>query len=173
MWHALAHRTQEGSRVDFYPLGTFPEAARWLAGDLEARGFDTSALPLWHISTSRDLSGATAILLRMPPGYVLFRHGHPCNRFEVVVQGSLELGDGRVAHPGDAFSAEPGELYGPHTAGPDGCTTFEIFSELDGLFRVLYEDDDGEVREANTLQGEIPPGYEPLPDDSRVLRRRR
>jgi hypothetical protein len=80
-----------------------------------------------------------------------------------VVQGTLEVGDGRIARPGDAFTAEPGELYGPHTAGPEGCTTFEIFSALEGMFRVFTEDADGSIRESNILEGETPPGYVPLP----------
>ena len=42
---------------------------------------------------------------------------------------------------------------------------FEIFSALDGMFRVLYEGADGSILEADTLKGEIPPDYVPLPTD--------
>jgi hypothetical protein len=66
----------------------------------------------------------------MPPGYVLFRHGHPCKRFEVVVQGTLE-----------------------------------IFSALEGMFRLVYEDADGSIREADIRNSEMPPDYAPLPTD--------
>jgi hypothetical protein len=150
--------------VKFYPLGTFPEQApEWFSMVMEPLGADASRIPVWHLGTAEDLSVPAAFLLRMPPGYVLFRHGHPCKRFEVVVQGTLEVGDGRIARPGDTFTAEPGELYGPHTAGPEGCTTFEIFSALEGMFRVLYEDPDGTIREAETFKGELPPEYVPLP----------
>jgi hypothetical protein len=31
------------------------------------------------------------------------------------------------------------------------------------MFRLLYEDADGSIREADTLKGEIPPDYVPLP----------
>jgi len=152
--------------VKFYPLGEFPaEAPAWFSKIMEPLGADASRIPVWHLGTAEDFSVPAAFLLRMPPGYVLFRHGHPCKRFEVVVQGSLEIGDGRVARPGDTFTAEPGELYGPHTAGSEGCTTFEIFSALDGMFRVLYEGADGSILEADTLKGEIPPDYVPLPTD--------
>ena len=51
------------------------------------------------------------------------------------------------------------------TAGPEGCTTFEIFSALEGMFRLVYEDADGSVREADIRKGEIPPDYVPLPTD--------
>jgi len=100
------------------------------------------------------------VMLQMPPNYVLFRHAHICQRFEVVVTGSLEAG-GKTFRPGDVMTAKPGELYGPHTAGPEGCTTAEVFGSLEGVFRVLAESPDG-VREFNFLQGELPEGYEPL-----------
>lgn len=100
------------------------------------------------------------VMLQMPPNYVLFRHAHICHRFEVVVKGSLEAG-GTIFRPGDVMTAKPGELYGPHTAGPDGCTTAEVFGSLEGVFRVFAESPDG-VREFNFLQGELPEGYEPL-----------
>src|SRR5260370_16977687 len=84
----------------------------------------------WILSANDDdrFSSPAAHFLPMPPGYRLFRHGHPCYRFEVVIQGSLELGDGRIAKVGDVFTADPGTLYGPHTAGPAGCTTIAFFS---------------------------------------------
>ena len=100
------------------------------------------------------------VMLQMPPNYVLFRHAHICHRFEVVVKGSLEA-SGKTFRPGDVMTAKPGELYGPHTAGPDGCTTAEVFGSLEGVFRVLAESPEG-VHEFNFLQGELPEDYEPL-----------
>jgi len=98
----------------------------------------------------------------MPPGYVLLRHGHPCHRFEVVIQGSLEIGDGRTAKAGDVFTALPGQLYGPHTAGSEGCTTIEIFSELDAMWRLMVESPEGTVQEIETRLGQLAPGFVPL-----------
>ena len=66
------------------------------------------------------------VMLEMPPNYVLFRHADICHRFEVVVKGSLEA-DGEDPAPGRRHDRAPGELYGPHTAGPEGCTTAEVF----------------------------------------------
>jgi anti-sigma factor ChrR (cupin superfamily) len=100
------------------------------------------------------------VLLEMPPGYVLFRHAHVCHRFEVVVKGSLEAG-GRMLGPGDVMTAAPSEMYGPHTAGPDGCTTAEVFGTLDGVFRVIGETKEG-PREYDFRKGELPPDYRPL-----------
>jgi hypothetical protein len=100
------------------------------------------------------------VVLEMPPSYVLFRHAHICHRFEVVVKGSLEAG-GRILRPGDVMTARPGEMYGPHTAGPEGCTTVEVFGSLEGVFRVLTETPDG-VREFDFRTGDLPEDYQPL-----------
>jgi len=107
-----------------------------------------------------DASAPAVVLLKMPPGYRLFRHAHICHRFEVVVKGTLEA-NGRMLGPGDVMTARPGELYGPHTAGPDGCTTAEVFGSLEGVFRVLAEGPDG-PREYDFLAGESPDDYVPL-----------
>jgi hypothetical protein len=100
------------------------------------------------------------VMLEMPPNYVLFRHAHICHRFEVVVRGSMEAG-GRTLRPGDVMTARPGELYGPHVAGPEGCTTAEVFGSLEGVFRVISDTPDGR-REFDFRKGEFPEDYEPL-----------
>ncbi len=85
---------------------------------------------------------STAAVLKMPPGYVLPRHAHPCERLEVVVAGSLQVGED-VLVPGDVMATPAGEMYGPHTAGPDGCTTVEIFSSITGNGNVTFDTEDG------------------------------
>src|SRR5438094_887557 len=89
-----------------------------------------------------DATAPAVVLLKMPPGYRLFRHAHICHRFEVVVEGTLEA-HGETLRPGDVMRARAGELYGPHVAGPDGCTTAEVFGSLEGVFRVLAEGPEG------------------------------
>jgi hypothetical protein len=156
--------------MKFYPYGTFPtEAPEWFAKELAQAGMNASKIPLWHLDTTEDWSTPAAFFLQMPPGYTLFRHGHPCQRFEVVIQGSLDIGDGRTAKAGDIFTADAHTLYGPHTAGPEGCTTIEIFSEVEGMFRLLYEDENGKMVEADARKGETPPGYVPLPGDEDAM----
>lgn len=108
----------------------------------------------------RAWGSPAAVVLEMPAGYVLFRHAHVCHRFEVVVKGSLEA-DGRVLHPGDVMTAGPGEMYGPHTAGSEGCTTVEVFGTLDGVFRVIADGPDG-PQEFDFRKGELPKDYQPL-----------
>jgi len=107
-----------------------------------------------------DANAPAVVLLKMPPGYRLFRHAHICHRFEVVVTGTLQA-NGRILRPGDVMTARPGELYGPHVAGPEGCTTAEVFGSLEGVFRVLAEGPDG-VREYDFRKGESPDDYLPL-----------
>jgi hypothetical protein len=86
----------------------------------------------------------TAIVLRMGPNWVLARHAHDCHRLEVIVQGSLDVGE-RVLGPGDVMISEPGVAYGPHVAGPDGCTTVEVFTNYRASHVTLIETPDGLV----------------------------
>lgn len=86
----------------------------------------------------------TVIALRMAPNFVLARHAHDCHRFEVVVQGTLDVGE-RVLKPGDVMMSEPGVAYGPHVAGPEGCTTFEFFTNYVASHTTLVEEGEGLV----------------------------
>ena len=74
---------------------------------------------------------------------VLPRHSHPCERFEVVVAGSMQAvgpGDGgRVLGEGDVMLAGPDELYGPHIVGPDGLTVIEYFGGIRGLYDITFQ----------------------------------
>lgn len=92
--------------------------------------------------------------LRMRPGYVLPRHAHDCYRMEVIILGSMDVGD-RVLEPGDVMFTEPGVLYGPHVAGPDGCITFEICSDFKGGHRLLLENNRGERVKFDMLAPEL------------------
>jgi hypothetical protein len=89
-------------------------------------GRDGGAAAYFPLGERKD-NPPTVIALRLPPGGVLLRHAHDCFRFEVIVQGTLNVGD-QVLGVGDVMTSPPNELYGPHVAGPEGCTTFEVFS---------------------------------------------
>jgi hypothetical protein len=86
----------------------------------------------------------TVVALRLAPGEVLPRHAHDCYRFEIVVHGMLDVGE-RVLKPGDVMISEPGIAYGPHVAGPEGCTTFEIFSNHKASYVTHLELPEGRV----------------------------
>ena len=59
----------------------------------------------------------------------------------------------------------PGELSGPHTAGPECCTTIEVFSDLDAMFRLIIQDADGNSRELETRNRELPPNFVPYREE--------
>jgi hypothetical protein len=80
----------------------------------------------------------TVVALRMAPNWVLPRHAHECYRFEIVVQGTLDVGE-RILKVGDVMISEPNVFYGPHVAGPEGCTTFEIFSNFAASHEAILE----------------------------------
>jgi hypothetical protein len=94
-----------------------------------------------------DEEAPLAMFLRLPPGFVLGRHGHKCYRVEVVISGSLILEDGQVLGPGDISVTSPFVFYGPHTAGPDGCLSVEIFSKS-GISAGIYEEPATEAAES-------------------------
>jgi hypothetical protein len=95
----------------------------------------------------------TVAALRMGPGWILPRHAHDCHRFEIVVQGTLDVGD-RILKTGDIMLSEPGVAYGPHIAGPEGCTTFEIFSNLRASYITLLDTPQGRIEcDVSTPQG--------------------
>jgi hypothetical protein len=90
-----------------------------------------------------DMEAPLATMLYMPPNFVLPRHDHDCFRVEVVVEGSVRVGD-KVLHPGDVSVSKPREAYGPHIAGPTGCLTVEIFSRQAALAPTMHVDESSE-----------------------------
>ena len=86
----------------------------------------------------------TVVALRLGPGEVLTRHAHDCYRFEIVVQGTLDVGE-RILKPGDIMISPPGVAYGPHMAGPEGCTAFEVFSNHRASYVPILEMPEGPV----------------------------
>lgn len=85
----------------------------------------------------------TALVLEIAPGEGVNQHAHPCHRFEIVVRGTLDVGNGRTLQPGDVMVSGPGEMYGPHVAGPEGATTVEVFSTFDASHKIIYDTPDG------------------------------
>lgn len=79
-----------------------------------------------------DQAAPVASILKIAPNDVLPRHAHDCHRVEIILEGSLATGSGEVLTPGDIMVSRRGEFYGPHTAGPDGCLSVEIFSAQRG-----------------------------------------
>jgi len=121
--------------MDVYTLDTdgywdqAPDRLRWAMVGANAM---EQGLALHVLGEEDDPSAAVIEVLRLPPNYVLSRHHHSSHRFEMVVQGSVTVGD-TTFRSGDIFITKPGEEYGPLTAGPEGCLSLEIFSDSDGV----------------------------------------
>lgn len=62
---------------------------------MDAQGVRVS----FHILGDATDDAAPTAMFQMPPGLELPRHGHPCQRLEVVIEGTLHVGD-RVHGPG-------------------------------------------------------------------------
>ncbi|MBW3669464.1 MAG: hypothetical protein KY443_09670 [Actinobacteria bacterium] len=130
-----------------------PEHLKRAQAAARALGLEVGLVPL---STATEMGDyPLAMMLRMKPGAVLSRHCHDCYRVEVVVQGSIDVGNGRVLRPGDLAVSGPGEYYGPHTAGPAGSLSVEIFSSAAGMVPGFDDGTTNTVREQllATLRG--------------------
>lgn len=117
----------------------------------------------YFIMGERADNPATVVALWMPPGSVLPRHAHDSWRFEVIAKGSLDIGE-KVLGPGDVMFSEPNSVYGPHVAGPEGCLTFEVFSNFDASHKPIFELPEGlrqfdaSTREGNAEIGKMQRG---------------
>jgi hypothetical protein len=95
-------------------------------------------MPGWNLGAilmgddEADPNTPVASMLWIAPGDTLPRHAHDCFRVEVIVVGSIDVPGGVMLHPGDVMTSRPGEYYGPHIAGPEGCLSVEIFSTAKG-----------------------------------------
>ena len=109
-----------------------PPFAEWMLVISEAVGRMATFAMADDPEEPESMDTPIVCLLYMAPNQTLQRHSHACHRIEVVILGSLNVGD-RWLHPGDVWSSKPDENYGPHTAGPTGSMTVEIFSKGSGF----------------------------------------
>jgi hypothetical protein len=68
------------------------------------------------------------VLGRYDPGMVIERHGHASDNLVYVLEGDLDVG-GRPCPAGTLIVLERGAVFGPLTAGPDGCLLFETWGD--------------------------------------------
>lgn len=118
-----------------------PQPLKYAQAPARLLGLEVGIIPMAGDPAAPD--APVAMMLRMEPGTVLRRHSHDCYRVEIVVRGSIDVGNGRDMRPGDVAVSAPGEFYGPHTAGPDGSLSVEIFSAAAGMVPG-YVDGDGD-----------------------------
>jgi hypothetical protein len=120
---------------------------------IQAGRSDGGNLAYFPMGDAKD-NPPTVACLKIGPNGILGRHTHNCYRFEVIVRGTLDVG-GRILKPGDVMVSKPYVFYGPHVAGPEGCTTFEIFSTYTGSHTPIMETKDGLVEFDNSVPGTI------------------
>lgn len=129
----------------------------------QALGMDIGTIVMSN--DDNDLTAPGVIMLTLAPGGMIGRHAHSCHRVEIIVRGSLSVSGGRVLKPGDVMITAPGEFYGPHFAGPDGCLSAEIFSRTSGFPTIL--DPDGapeDVGAASSVNDAIEAARRYVPD---------
>lgn len=123
-------------RVDEPGYWTLPEKLRSMAANAARVNVKISIRALGD----PDAPGTPAVMtLDFPPGFEIERHAHRSHRFEMIVKGSMLVGDGKMLHAGDVMVAGDEEQYGPHVAGPHGCTTVEVFTSLAATHQILLE----------------------------------
>lgn len=105
--------------------------------------FPGMAYRMFVLGDPNDPESPAAVVFRSPPGYVLPRHSHDCHRFEVMLEGSVTDEHGNVLTAGSTMAAEPGQMYGPSVAGPDGYISAEIFSRLVGTYEITWQTERG------------------------------
>jgi len=128
----------------------YPEHLKDMGQILAASGLTPATLHV--MGDPADEAAPAALIFTTPPGGEIPRHAHKCERFEIILEGSLHVDD-MVLGPGDVMVARSGEAYGPHVAGPDGCRTLEIFSTLAGAHHQILETPDGPIEiEFGTLE---------------------
>jgi anti-sigma factor ChrR (cupin superfamily) len=118
-----------------------PERFRALFDKMHSLGVRVSYFPVGDPASDDT---PVAVVVEMKPGFVIMRHAHPCDRFETIIRGTLETED-RTLRVGDVMTSAAHEMYGPKTAGKDGCTTIEIFGKASGVTKRIEERPGGKV----------------------------
>ncbi|MDO8364189.1 MAG: hypothetical protein Q7V88_14945 [Actinomycetota bacterium] len=116
----------------------YPEGADYLKPIVEAGRENGVPTTLFVMGDPFDENTPAFVVFKMPPGAQLPRHGHDCQRFEVLLRGTLTSG-GHPVKPGDVMLAAPHEMYGPQVAGDDGYIVCEYFSRLKGAYEIIWE----------------------------------
>ena len=128
-----------------------PERFRALFERVQSFGLRASYFPLGDPDNDAT---PVAVTVEMPPGFTIMRHAHPCDRFEVIVRGTLKDGD-RILRAGDVMTSKAHEMYGPKTAGKDGCTTIEVFGNAPGVTQRIEERPGGRVEAVDLTQLDV------------------
>ena len=106
---------------------------------LDMEGLDGAAAP------------AVVLALEYPPNYRLPAHQHVSGHVEVILEGSLKVGD-HWELAGDVRVVPARQSYGPLVSGPEGCKALEYFPDRAAIFAEM--DDPAELV---ALLGDVDP----------------
>jgi len=100
--------------------------------------------------------GVVMLAIEFSPGFFVARHQHYTGHIEIVLEGSLYIGD-HLEQAGDVRVSPPYESYGPLKAGPDGCKCLEIFSDRRAVLPIVDNPDVAatHVGDADHLKGKL------------------
>jgi hypothetical protein len=85
-------------------------------------------MKLFGLGDPDDERAPTFVLTQLPADGVLPPHYHESTFADVVVAGSVKVGE-KWYYPGDVRVLAWGVKYGPSQAGPDGVTLLEFYAD--------------------------------------------
>src|SRR5688572_24932474 len=100
---------------------------RWVQDDAASTGKHAGAIRMADDLES-EVPAAQMIMLR--PGAIVPRHAHDCHVVQVVVIGSLDVGEGDPLTEGDVIVTQPGEYSGPRVAGSGGALLATFYADV-------------------------------------------
>jgi hypothetical protein len=100
------------------------------------------------LATDEEAGNPEVVMLAIEfqPDFYVAAHQHRTGHIEVILEGSLYIGD-HLEGPGDIRVSPPYESYGPLKAGPDGCKCLEIFPDRTAVLPIM-DDPSGAVTHA-------------------------
>jgi hypothetical protein len=108
--------------------------------ELDFHDFLGNRLAVLEIEAENGELGDAAILcIDYQPGFYVDAHMHRTGHVELIVDGSLRVGD-QWERKGDIRVVPAGVPYGPIRAGDDGCKGMEFFAHRKDILPLL---DDG------------------------------
>ena len=105
--------------------------------ELPFHDFLGNRLAILEIEDEDGEPGTAAILcIDYQPGFFVAAHKHRTGHVELIVDGSLRVGD-QWEHKGDIRVVPAGVSYGPIQAGDQGCKGMEFFADRKDILPLL------------------------------------
>ncbi len=86
----------------------------------------TSQSPVELFPLTGDACDLACLVFKFPPNYVGTRHSHPADTLYIVRKGVFNVEGEGAYKVGDIRWVKANTVYGPETAGPEGCEVILI-----------------------------------------------